>query len=80
MTAEQFAYWLQGFVELNGGKLPSAAQWKSIKEHLGEVFAKVTPPMRDDVVDPLKPPSEKTSKQFESLARRVHFGRDTLIC
>lgn len=42
MTPEQFTYWLQGFVELHG-EMPSEAQWKSIKEHLQTVFAKVTP-------------------------------------
>ncbi len=42
MTPEQFAYWLQGFVELHG-ELPSEEQWKLIKEHLQTVFNKVTP-------------------------------------
>lgn len=43
MTPEQFAYWLQGFAELNNGTPPSAEQWKSIREHLATVFKKVTP-------------------------------------
>lgn len=43
MTAEQFAYWLQGYVELNPGKVPDPEQWKSITEHLQTVFVKVTP-------------------------------------
>ena len=41
MTSEQFAYWLQGFVEL-GGQIPTEAQWDSIKDHLKTVFEKVT--------------------------------------
>lgn len=45
MTPEQFAYWLQGFVELNNGQLPTVYQWKSITEHLQTVFTKVTPPV-----------------------------------
>lgn len=45
MTPEQFAYWLQGFVELNGD-MPTAEQWASIKEHLATVFVKVTPPVK----------------------------------
>lgn len=45
MNAEQFCYWLQGFVELNGGKGPTPEQWKSICEHIGTVFKKVTPPV-----------------------------------
>ena len=45
MTAEQFAYWLQGFSELNDGEAPSPAQWSSIQDHLKLVFTKVTPPV-----------------------------------
>lgn len=48
MTPEQFAYWMQGFVELNSGKAPTEAQWKSITEHLGQIFVKKTPPVKDD--------------------------------
>lgn len=43
MTAEQFTYWLQGFIELTGGERPSAAQWQAIGDHLQTVFKKVTP-------------------------------------
>lgn len=43
MTPENFCYWLQGFSELNG-QAPTEDQWKSITEHLGLVFKKVTPP------------------------------------
>ena len=42
MTPEQFAYWMQGFCELGGATLPTAAQWTSIQEHLATVFYKVT--------------------------------------
>lgn len=42
MNAEQFAYWMQGFVELSGAE-PTPEQWKSIKDHLQLVFKKVTP-------------------------------------
>lgn len=41
MTAEQFAYWLQGFAELSDAE-PTPEQWASIKEHLNLVFNKVT--------------------------------------
>lgn len=43
MTPENFAYWLNGFIELTQGQTPNPAQWKSIKEHLDLVFKKVTP-------------------------------------
>jgi hypothetical protein len=44
MTADQFAYWLQGFAELNE-QPPSAEQWQSIRDHLALVFDKMTPPL-----------------------------------
>lgn len=52
MEPLQFAYWLQGFSELNEGP-PSPEQWQSIKEHLATVFKKVTPPLQ--VVTPHLP-------------------------
>lgn len=45
MTSEQFVYWLQGFIELNGGKVPTKEQWVLIEEHIKTVFHKVTPPL-----------------------------------
>lgn len=41
MTPEQFAYWMQGFAELNALP-PSPEQWQSIREHLALVFEKKT--------------------------------------
>lgn len=46
MTPEQFTYWLQGFVELTDSDetaILDAPQWAMIKDHLKEVFHKVTP-------------------------------------
>ena len=43
MDPLQFAYWLQGFAELNNGVPPNDAQWKSIRDHLNLVFKKATP-------------------------------------
>lgn len=45
MTPEQFAFWLQGYVELTGGTPPTQEQWDSIVEHLGLLFNKVTKPV-----------------------------------
>jgi len=56
MTAEQFAYWMQGFSELTGDEMPTPAQWKMMKEHLATVFVKVTPPLNADPIDPSKVP------------------------
>ena len=48
MTTEQFAYWLQGFAEINGGA-PTDEQWKIVKDHLALVFDKKTPVYRHDL-------------------------------
>ncbi|WP_457326159.1 hypothetical protein [Roseateles sp. P5_E11] len=58
MTSEQFAYWFQGFAELNSTP-PTQEQWQSIREHLAAVFKKVTPP----VAPAVKPPSVFDQKQ-----------------
>lgn len=42
MNTEQFAYWLQGFAELNE-QPPTPEQWQSIRDHLKTVFDKKTP-------------------------------------
>lgn len=47
MTAQEFAYWLNGFVELGGNELPpTEPQWKMICEHLALVFDKKTAPLK----------------------------------
>ena len=50
MTAEQFVYWLQGFVEICsphkrgiGGAEEQAHVWQEIKNHLDLVLTKKTP-------------------------------------
>jgi hypothetical protein len=43
MTTEQFAYWLQGFLELSENKTINERQVKIIKDHLALVFKKETP-------------------------------------
>lgn len=68
MTEQQFCYWLNGFIELNGGALPSEAQWKAIVEHMGTVFKKVTPPLLSLPSRPLDPPPTNTfdwTKQWD---------------
>lgn len=43
MTPEQFAYWLNGFVELAPDAVLSQTQWQIIKDHLALVHKKETP-------------------------------------
>lgn len=41
MTPEQFCYWMNGYVDLNGDT-PNEDQWAVIVEHLQTVFKKTT--------------------------------------
>lgn len=43
MSPEQFAYWLNGFVEMNPNAMVTGTQWQIIKDHLALVHKKVTP-------------------------------------
>lgn len=43
MTAEQFTYWFQGFIEINDPKTIGENETQIIKDHLATVFNKVTP-------------------------------------
>ncbi|MFV1943931.1 hypothetical protein VPH49_24335 [Pseudomonas luteola] len=38
MTPEKFAYWLNGFVELNKGQKPTDEQWEAIRLKLEKAF------------------------------------------
>jgi hypothetical protein len=51
MTPENFTYWLNGFVELNGTP-PTPEQWDCIKEHLKLVFTKETPELKESISIP----------------------------
>lgn len=58
MTPEQFAYWLQGFVEIRDSR-PTTREWDVIKHHLSTIFNKVTPnkyphPIRPEIAEPYR--------------------------
>lgn len=70
MTPEQFAYWMHGFVELNGGAMPSDAQWKSIQQHLATVFQKVTPHVETEKAT--ESDAQKSMREYmERMQRQV---------
>lgn len=79
MTSKQFCYWLQGFMELTGEDATlTPEQMKMVREHLGLVFRKVTPPLQQARVSP---PSEAERRDFrsgiqcaQSAAARGQFG------
>jgi len=60
MTAEQFTYWLQGFMETADPKSINETQTQIIKDHLALVFGKVTPDYKNKEV---KPEQVKTTKE-----------------
>lgn len=66
MDAQQFAYWLQGFAELNQ-QPPSAEQWQSIRDHLATVFTKVTPAVSFPTAVPWPKPTADDSKRLQPL-------------
>lgn len=70
MTAEQFAYWLQGYAELNDAP-PTAEQWQAVRDHLATVFTKVTPLMGRLQVPNQWVPSETSAAPNTYPARAV---------
>lgn len=44
MNAQNFVYWINGYVELNGG-CPTEEQWEQIKAHLRLCMLNVTNPI-----------------------------------
>ena len=60
MTTENFAYWMQGFVELTDGQdRPTEKQWTLIKRHLDLVFENVTKLPKEVPVIKLDPAKNK---------------------
>jgi hypothetical protein len=43
MSPENFAYWLNGYLEISGTKELSSDQLKIVQDHLALVLTKVTP-------------------------------------
>ncbi|WYV99235.1 hypothetical protein KoPa4_00067 [Pseudomonas phage vB_PpuM-KoPa-4] len=84
MTPENFALWLQGYVELNG-TTPTTQQWQIIKDHLKEVFDKRTP-NRDNgvqqgpVTDQLARPPEFRMPTIGWNGTRQPGGIGPIIC
>ncbi len=76
MTPEQFAYWLQGFCELNQ-QPPTPEQWESIKSHLKTVFNKITP---DFFISPGGPNYPTSPTPGDYIPPFVDPTKPTIIC
>lgn len=66
MNPEQFAYWLQGFLEMSETKTISEKQVQIIKDHLNLVFEKKTP-NRADLLKRIP----KSPKEFVDLLNPI---------
>ena len=66
MTPENFAYWLQGFIEISDVKGINETQLQIIKDHLALVFRKETPNRIDIQYTPITftPPSVCSCKSI----------------
>ena len=53
MTAEQFVYWLQGFMEVANPKTLDESQTQVIKDHLKLLFDKQTPDRDSEKSNPI---------------------------
>lgn len=75
MTPEQFVYWLQGFMEIGNPEMLSKEQVMEIRNHLKEVFHKVTPMVTTW-------PEQPTIHQYEALPfNGSEFPKEgTFIC
>lgn len=51
MTAEQFTYWLHGFMEINDPETLGVRETQIIKDHLKLVFDKQTPVRKQLLTD-----------------------------
>lgn len=70
MDALQFAFWLNGFFEINGPTALTEQQSKIIQDHLQLVLTKVTPDRQDkprDQMEELKKSLEKHFKEKQEL-------------
>lgn len=81
MTPEQFAYWLQGFVEIHGSA-PTTHEWTIIKDHLATVFKKITPdrqpyPLGPGIVAPTYPTWPNPLTPFTTTPT---YTKPDLIC
>lgn len=64
MTAENFTYWLQGFMEVQNPETLDKTQVQIIKDHLALVFNKLTPNRRaDEIAEEIKKYEEQVEKE-----------------
>lgn len=75
MNSQEFAFWLQGFVELQDSDSISDKQWLVIKDHLKLVFDKVTPEYKIDIKPSVLPGRDWT--KITDLFKQQQYPIDT---
>jgi hypothetical protein len=82
MTPEQFAYWLHGWSEINGGMPPNSGQWVIINDHLNLIFNKITPTRypAPSGIPPYVTGSLDMSWYPESLREHNRLHPDNILC
>ncbi len=77
MTAEQFVYWLQGFMEVANPKTLDESQTQVIKDHLKLLFDKQTPDRDSEKSNPIITiPPNVWPNQIEP----DWWGKNRIIC
>jgi hypothetical protein len=80
MTAEQFTYWLQGFMEICNPETLDEEQTQIIKDHLASVFTKQTPD-RNVPIAPANPTwSQPTMPQWQEPNIVIEPSKLNPIC
>jgi len=86
MSPDSFCYWLQGFMEAQNPEALDCTQTQIIKDHLNEVFDKVTP-IRETQHDgfkklDVKPDSKRKKINIDSINNFPHNQRNgpLLLC
>jgi hypothetical protein len=80
MTAEQFAYWLQGFMEVADPIELDSSQTAIIKDHLALVFNKQTPDRTVPGVPANPTWSQPTMPQWQEPNIVIEPSKLTPIC
>lgn len=55
MTPNDFAFWLQGFIEMNPNAMVTRTQWEIVKDHLKLVMNKQTPNRTHTLLESIAP-------------------------
>jgi hypothetical protein len=83
MTAEQFVYWLQGFMEINDPDTISKSETRVIKDHLALVFKKETPNRNGTITVPNTPYVGKPDPEWlhkNTVYCSTDTGTSNIIC